>query len=345
MRKLLLPFSLLYQGIIFLRNWAYDRAWFAVYQPPIPVISVGNISLGGTGKTPMAEYILDFYTHHKIQAAYLSRGYGRNTRGFRWVNAQTSNAQEIGDEALQVALKFPQIPVAVCEDRAQGIQMIQKERPVEVLILDDAFQHRKVARSLDIVMLDANRMPHQDFLLPAGNLREGQRSLHRADVLIVNKLTHPQHIPTLTQQLQRWHSEGPLFCVPQLGTPQPFASSSSLSVPESPRVLVFCGIGNNAFFLQQVQEKGFTVVHHRFFRDHYDYKPGDWEQIGEAARTHQAHLILTTEKDYCRIKSVSDLSLFSDIPVAYLPITLYWYEGESRLQSILINRLKTDSNR
>ena len=341
MRKLLLPISWLYQCVVFFRNMAYDQNWFKVHALDVPIISIGNISVGGTGKTPMAEYVLSWYIDQGFTPAYLSRGYGRKSKGFFWVKPSQDQARQVGDEALQVARKFPNLPVAVCEDRAAGIKRMTREGNIDVVVLDDAFQHRRVARNLDIVLLDANRMPDKDFFLPAGNLREGRKALLRADLVIVNKVADPGEILSLKRRMHAWYPEPPLFCVPSLGSPVLFFPERILKPVEVNRAIVFSGIGNNAFFRRQVEEMGLEVVDSFFFRDHYVYQMQDLVRMQKAFEQRKVDLILTTEKDYCRLKDMKWLPQFSDLPLAYLPLKLEWHEGEHRLAEVLGKILST----
>src|SRR5690606_12215617 len=183
LRKILFPFSLLYGGITAQRNWFYDIGLLISKAYDFPVICVGNLSTGGTGKSPMIEFLISFLKdEHKI--AVLSRGYKRKTTGFREV-LKTSMVEEVGDEPLQFKQKFPEVTVAVCEDRQTGIEKLQKT--AEVILLDDAFQHRKVKASLNILLTSFDKLYSNDCMLPAGNLREPKFGAKRADIIVVTK--------------------------------------------------------------------------------------------------------------------------------------------------------------
>ena len=193
LRKLLYPFSIVYDGVTRLRNYAYDNQWLDSTQYEIPVISVGNLSVGGTGKSPMIEYLVSFL-REEYTIAVLSRGYKRKTKGFLEVQT-ASTAAEVGDEPLQIKKKFPSITVAVCADRRTGIDKLKNK--AELILLDDAFQHRKVRPALQIVLTAFDDLFLDDLLLPAGNLRESSKGKQRADIIIVTKC--PINLPYATQ--------------------------------------------------------------------------------------------------------------------------------------------------
>ncbi len=327
--KLLAPFARLYGGIMSWRNHAYDEGRKKIYKAPIPIISVGNLSVGGTGKTPMAEYILAELKAKGQQVAYLSRGYGRKTKGYRLVNPQQDNVQTVGDEALQVAMKFPEVAVVVCEDRAAGIVRLLAERSVEILVLDDAFQHRRVARNRDLVMIDAQRLPTQDAVLPEGRLREPLEGLNRADMLIVNRVANQKQIASLKKELAPF---GKLmaFCQPQMQGVQAFgeAAIQDLSMLLGQKVVVFSGIGNHDYFVQQIRKLGAEVIAEKAYRDHHNYRDRDIRDL-QGLCPEQA-ILLTTEKDYCRLKG-----RVSGNPWHYIPIKFHWLEGQKALKEEL----------
>ena len=186
LRKILFPFSAVYYVITLLRNFLYARGILSSKKYDFPLICVGNLSTGGTGKTPMTEYILRLLKDRQTVAT-LSRGYGRNTKGYITVTPEL-NAGQVGDEPLQFARKFPNVFVAVCEDRQEGIAQLKTRFPsIKTIILDDAFQHRKVVPSYSIVLTSYNDLYSDDFVLPAGNLREPRYGANRADCIVITK--------------------------------------------------------------------------------------------------------------------------------------------------------------
>ncbi len=185
-RLLLVPFSWLYGSVVWFRNMLYDSGVFASAEFNIPLISVGNLAVGGTGKTPHVEYLADLLKE-EFTVATLSRGYRRKTRDFR-VASLHSTAEEIGDEPLQIKRKFPEITVAVDRDRRNGIRQLMKlTPPVEVILLDDAYQHRAIRPGLSILLMDYATPVTRDLLLPAGRLREPSANRNRADILLVTR--------------------------------------------------------------------------------------------------------------------------------------------------------------
>ncbi len=339
LRLITLPFSGLYGLIIFVRNQLFQRGIFKIYQPRVPVISVGNISVGGTGKTPLAEYIIHFFQDLGYDSAYLSRGYGRDTRGFQWVDPQKGGAIQFGDEALQVAMKFPQIPVAVCENRAEGIEKITQERNVSVVILDDAFQHRKVHRDLDIIVIDANCLPDRDFLLPAGTLREPAKSLNRSDLIVINKLKDRDQIETIEHVMEKW-SKPLAFSSPKFIDIKSFWERQDKKSIMYQHLILFSGLGNNTYFLNQARQKGWNVVSHRAFRDHHRYTQSEIEELVSLYQGYQkvygqSLCLLTTEKDYARLRQLEWMKTYQDIPFCFIPIGLEWWSGRKQVDDLL----------
>ena len=343
---LLKPFSLVFGTGVKVRNYLYNKKVFDSYQAPVPTISVGNISVGGTGKTPTSEYILQFYSRKGLQLGYLSRGYGRKSKGYQLVEDSKGDSNLYGDEAQQVAAKFPEVKVAVCEDRKTGMERLIHEEGVELIVLDDAFQHRRVSRNLDIVLIDANRMPTGDQILPAGRLREPLESLKRSHLIVVNKVKNDQEIPKIKAALSTYHKQL-AFSRPILGRIVPEAFSKDLEIPSLKNlpVILFSGIGNNVYFQYQVEQAGARILKSFSFRDHHLYSESDLEKIIlEAQRLSQKSpnfgpiWILTTEKDYFRLRGRNKV-LSTYLHFGYLPIQLDWIRGESIVKSHLENLL------
>src|SRR5688572_15303111 len=185
-RMLLFPFSVIYGVIIVLRNWLYNRDVFSSTSFNLPLICVGNLSVGGTGKSPMVEFIVkNLKNKHRI--AVLSRGYKRKTKGYALAN-EASTALEIGDEPMQFHVQFPDVAIAVGEERIVAIPQLLHDRPsTQAVILDDAFQHRAIKAGLNILLTDYNNLYTRDWFLPTGDLRDEPRSARRASVIVVTK--------------------------------------------------------------------------------------------------------------------------------------------------------------
>lgn len=340
MRKLLWPLTFLYAAIIWLRNYLFDTGFFTVYQAPRPVIAIGNLSTGGTGKTPFAEYLIRNLVQKGLAPAYLSRGYGRKSKGYVRVLPQEMDAEWVGDEALQVATRFPLVPVAVCEDRQTGIRRLMDEVEPQLFVLDDAFQHRRVARDLNIVMIDANRLPSDELLLPAGNLREPICSLKRADLLVVNKVQYSADLDALEKKVA-FRNLPVAFCRPEPQAILQF-SGTPFSLPAPARVVLFSGIGNNESFRSTVADLGIEVLAAYAFRDHYAFQEADLERIigqhfhhSPSSANFAPPFLLTTEKDFFRMRNLPWLDRFTHIPLTYLPIRLVWLKGESLISDLL----------
>ena len=182
-RYLLLPFSLLYGLIILIRNFFYDLGIFKSKQFDLPVIVIGNLEIGGAGKSPMTEYLVGFLKN-QYKITTLSRGYGRQTKGFFYAD-KNSTAKTVGDEPLQFKQKFPEIAVAVCENRVFGVEKLQTDH--DLILLDDAFQHRALTPGFSLLLFDYQQLLKPHFLLPAGNYREPFSGKKRADVIVVSK--------------------------------------------------------------------------------------------------------------------------------------------------------------
>lgn len=340
LRKLLFPFSIIFWGIVFIRNLFYAQGWFKVFRMNVPVISIGNLSTGGTGKTPMACYVLAFYQRKGKKVAYLSRGYGRETKGYRQVTEHADGARLFGDEPVLIANRFPSVPVAVCEDRVEGAKRLIRESGAELIILDDAFQHRRIGRDLDIVMVDATQMPDRDWVLPAGNLRESTGALSRAGLVILNKIPENVSPEMLARRIRhsrlafcRSRFSELVFFRPELS---PGISIQMLLVRP---VIVFSGLGNNQQFFSQLTEMGADVRKTFSFPDHHVYTPEDLKRITLEFRTlvpeNPDLLILTTEKDYCRLNSVNLPASLAPYPCAYITMELVWIQGAETVNAEL----------
>jgi tetraacyldisaccharide 4'-kinase len=338
------PLSWLFAFIVFWRGKCYQWGIFSAKKLPVMVISIGNISTGGTGKTPMAEFLMRLLIEKGWHPAYLSRGYGRQTIGFRLVNAQKDSIEAVGDEALQVANKFPQLSVAVCEDRVRGVEsLLQQSNQIDCIILDDAFQHRAIARDFDLVMLDGNRPPWRDHFLPFGRLREPQSAFKRADLVVVNKIVDEDKI----RSFQRHITQKIAFTrtLPQELVPFYSEKFDKLEVGQANKrvCVLFSGIGNNEHFLLEVRKLGIVVMRNYRFSDHHKYRAGEIEKIVRRYKRLVAEqyavaspIIITTEKDYFRLRKMDWFEAqFADVPFYYLTITLEIIRGKDIFDACL----------
>lgn len=320
-RLLLLPFSVLYGIVVIFRNKLYDWGLFKSTRFDIPVICVGNLVVGGSGKSPVTEYLVHLLADYKI--AILSRGYGRETKGFICAD-QTATAKSIGDEPLQFYHKFPQVTVAVCEDRVKGITQLKDAH--DVILLDDAFQHRRLDPGFSILLFEFQKLLTTQFLLPAGNMREPFRGYKRADILLVTK--SPVEI-TVQQKKQcaanfDQASAGRLFfSAINYRSLTGLFTSHLLNVEslKDKKVFLLTGIANPKPLFDYLSGFSSAIEHHDY-PDHHAFSLGNLRKLAEAFHQDSAKekIIITTEKDAQRLFDVTIKELLLNLPVFYLPI-------------------------
>lgn len=323
LRGLLFPFALLYGIGMFLRNKLFDLGIFKSVEFDIPVICIGNISTGGTGKTPHIEYLIRLLGG-RYKVATLSRGYGRKTSGYRFA-AGGMTAYDIGDEPAQFKHKFPDVAVAVGENRLLAIPGLLQDAPAtEVVLLDDAFQHRSVKPGLSIVLTRYDELFTRDFLLPAGNLREWRAAYRRADTIIVTNCppemqTHQYR--TIINEINPQSYQKIFFSSIEYGTPYPFFHSGpSHPIGREDEVLLICGIARTQMAMDHISSLAGNVTLMRF-SDHHLFKESDiryvksrFDQLGGEK------YILATEKDAMRLMLHRDLIDGLSLRVYCLPI-------------------------
>ncbi|MBB5636052.1 tetraacyldisaccharide 4'-kinase [Pedobacter cryoconitis] len=323
-RLLLLPFSVIYGIVIIFRNKLYDLGFFKSTKFDIPVICVGNLVVGGSGKSPVTEYLVHLLADYKI--AILSRGYGRDTKGFLYAD-QTSTAKSIGDEPLQFYHKFPQVTVAVCEDRVKGIKQLKDAH--DVIILDDAFQHRRLSPGFSILLFEFQKLLETQFLLPAGNMREPFRGYKRADLLLVTK--SPWQISELQKEQCSSHfnksavSNQLFFSSIHYKDLQSLFSSATLNIEDlkNKKIFLLTGIANPKPLFDYLLQFSPAIEHHDY-PDHHSFSSGNLSKLVKAYIQDQAKekIIITTEKDAQRLFDVTIKELLLNLPVFYLPINI-----------------------
>lgn len=307
----LLPLSALYRIGVSIRNKLFDWGMLRSQSFPLPVISVGNITVGGTGKTPHTEYLIRLLqTDYRV--AVLSRGYKRQSKGFVLADAHTP-IEQIGDEPYQMAHKFPRIHMAVDADRCHGIRCLTDGRITpqpDVIVLDDAFQHRYVKPGLSILLIDYHRPIWKDYMLPAGRLREPQCGKKRADLIIVSKCPPSLSTEEQAQLRQRIapHSEQEVYFTtlkyghlkPLFGKETTERSLDSLHKDE--QVLLVTGIASPAAIIQELHKYVHQVIP-QTFADHHHFNQGDMDSIRQAflKLPEDKRLIIVTEKDAARL--------------------------------------------
>ena len=259
---------------------------------PVPTICVGNLSVGGTGKTPMTEYIVRLLLDHGYHPAVLSRGYKRRTRGFRLADA-TSTVETIGDEAMQMHRTFPDVPIAVCENRVRGVRQLKRQiDTIDVVVLDDAMQHRAIRCGLTILLTPYDHLYIDDHMLPWGNLRDLPSRALKADAVVITKC--PDTMLPIDMRVVDNRLHMPAY--QQLH----FAGISYAPMEQEGNPLVLCGIAQPQYLMDYVL-KHYPNAELMAFRDHHRYKPGDIDAILKKAQ--QFDFVLTTEKDIQRLRT------------------------------------------
>lgn len=338
LKILLYPFSVLYDVVTRLRNYLYDRGLKPSVGFDVPVISVGNLAVGGTGKTPMIEYLIRLLSQD-YQVATLSRGYGRKTKGFV-LAGYSDNADTIGDEPCQYLRKFgSRITVAVGEERALAIPSLLQEKDLDVILLDDAFQHRRVRPSLQILLTDYNRPFYRDLLLPSGRLRESAAGAARADLVVVTKCpadVSEDAIMRAEKQVREIADKPVFFSKISYGTPVSFEQTVS-QVGEA--VLLVTGLANANPLVDHVRNH-YSMVDHIEFPDHHHYTRHDIESIIRKAAAGNCS-VLTTEKDMVKIDVHDFRELIRQTPFFYLPITVQFLKHEEEFDEIILHHVRS----
>ena len=323
-RYLLFPLALFYWGVIFWRNLFYTIGFFVTRRLPVSVISVGNISVGGTGKTSMVIYLAQELQKRGLKIAIVSRGYRRKTTGTKLVtdgNRVSLPWEESGDEPYLMAHRLTGIPIVVDENRYRGGLYVVENFTPDIILLDDAFQHRSINRNLDIVLLNSNDPPDAYKLLPYGKLREPWYHLRRADLIFWTKSNLKRPHPTLQNKIP--HTGFPALTSrlePDRFLRDGDHNSLSLDHLKGKRVLAFCGIADPESFLWLLRKVGAETVYFKPFEDHYMYNEEDMRRLVEEGEKRGANLFITTEKDLFKVTKwmPEQVTLYS-IGVQFIP--------------------------
>ena len=311
-----------YRGAVAARNHAYDHRWLAVHRAGLPVISVGNLTTGGTGKSPFVMWLARQFRDSGQRVCVLSRGYMATTNG-------------VNDESMELASRLPEIAQVLNRDRVAGAKKALQEKQAQVLLLDDGFQHRRLHRDLDIVLIDAAQPFGFDRLLPRGLLREPKRSLARADFVLITRADAitPDSLRLLQAEIRR-HFESETIGVSRMvpnhllqsdGTVRPLDVLSSFPVAS------FCGVGNSVAFSQAVRGLFPEVVHDASFSDHHRYTEKELSGLAASAKQAGASVLICTHKDLVKIRRTE----IHDLPVYALIVDLEFLSGQSDLESRL----------
>lgn len=338
-RAILFPFSLLYGTVIFFRNLFYDLSIIESKSFDISVISVGNLSVGGTGKSPHIEYLIRLLkAENKI--ATLSRGYGRTTDGFILAKPD-SGALEIGDEPRQFKQKFPEIDVAVDSDRVRGIKkLLENNSGLNVILLDDAFQHRAVKPGLSVLLTDYKKLYKDDFLLPSGTLREWKNSANRADIIVVTRIPEyfsPMERRIIKEQLKPKPYQNIYFSYVKYGEFIPVNKKKKQKVlpkefyfERNFSVLLLTGIASSMQLYDYLKTK-VKEIRHLKYRDHHRYSLVDVKRIKQLFDNiaNDNKIIITTEKDAMRLAMPAYEEIIQDLPIFYIPIEIDFHEKDA----------------
>ena len=338
MRILLLPIALLYHIVLSIRHKLYDWHILKSKRFEKPVICVGNLNLGGTGKTPHTEYLIRLLKND-YRVATLSRGYGRQTKGFKL--AETSSTyNDLGDEPLLYFKKYPGIKVAVDEDRVDGVTHLFEEQGVEVVLLDDAFQHRSISAGLNILLTEYQRLYMDDYLFPAGTLRDVRSAAKRADIIVISKAPKDlskEEKQQITNKLNTSENQKVYFSYLEHAALQPLnEAAKAFSPEEADGAFAFCGIGNPKPFVEELKKR-YHAVDFLPFGDHHDYKEKDMKAVLDwfEKLDGEKKIIVTTEKDAARLTNSPYLCQFERTPLYDLPVTVRFHEEEKFNEEIL----------
>lgn len=323
---LLLPLTMWYAIGVAVRNWLYDCGLKRSVRPDVPTIGMGNLRVGGTGKTPHTEYLIRLLAGRRV--ALLSRGYGRATTGFVLAD-DGSTASQIGDEPLMMARKFPQLTVAVCEDRVEGVRrLMEMPQKPDVVLLDDVYQHRHIRPALNILLTEYGDPYCNDHILPFGNLREGRRGRRRADIVVVTKC--PENLNDEEQQEMRHKlklDDRQQLFFSHISYSEPVAVYDAVMPDVVEEVVLVTGIAHPEPLVRYLEKE--YRVHHLRFADHHPFGEDDCERIIETYNQlkNSRTIVFTTEKDAARMRDAEARRHLQSLPLFYIPIEVKLENG------------------
>ena len=331
LRIVLSPISLIYGILVFLRLQLYRFGFLKSIKFSLPIISVGNLSVGGTGKSPHIEYLMSLLDPY-ILIGTLSRGYKRRTTGFKVV--QTNHTvSEVGDEPLQLKKNFPQNLVAVSENRVLAIPQMMMQKPdLQCILLDDAFQHLAVNPALNILLTDYNDLFVNDYLLPSGRLREWRNGYKRADFIIVTKCNDEislEEMNLIIEKINPLAYQKIFFSKFQYQSLNELFTGESLSLPKDKNVLLVSGIANNDYLKKYLNQHSNSIIeldypdHYQFTEKDIDTIQQNWERLDK-----QNSIIITTQKDAMRLYPFKTKIEQAKIPIYFLPIKVGFHQNQ-----------------
>ncbi|MFZ9661275.1 MAG: tetraacyldisaccharide 4'-kinase [Chitinophagaceae bacterium] len=341
-RLLLLPISILYGIILKIRNKLYDSGKLYSTTFNLPIINVGNLSVGGTGKSPMVEYLIKMLKD-SFHLATLSRGYKRRTKGYVLAN-ESSTALEIGDEPMQFHILHPEVAVSVGEARIEVIPQLLYDRPeTNVILLDDAFQHRSLKAGLNILLTDFNNLYTRDFYLPTGDLRDNIKSADRAEIIVVTKCPPRMTVgekEKIIDELAPLLNQNLFFSCIRYGKPYHICTYEKRELEMYSDVLLVCGIANPDPLNRYIHQK-VNIYEGLYFKDHHIYTIDDLNEILVKFNKMQGvdKFIITTEKDAVRLMKFKKELM--NVPFYVLPISMeFLFEDEMKFRELITNFIK-----
>ena len=351
LRFLLYPLSILYGIIVSIRNFMFEYKILPSREFNFPIISVGNLTVGGTGKTPHIEYLVKLLKKD-FKIATLSRGYKRKTSGFVLATSD-SKVRDIGDEPKQIKQKFPNIPVAVDANRVKGIKKLMKEINPDIILLDDAFQHRYVVPGLSILLIDYNRPIDDDYLLPYGELRESRHGMRRANIIMMTKT--PKNIKPIEKRIieknlrpfpyQTLYFTTFAYSEIELVYKEVKAKKITEDIikKQNFEILLITGIARYEELLEHLKENYATPCEHLIFSDHHNFTKSELQGIASKFNSieNPNKIILTTEKDAMRFQDLDFVDEQLKKSMYYIPLEIEIMNGDKSLfNTQIVNYVK-----
>ena len=335
--KIFYPFGAVYGLIIKIRNRLYDKGWFKSYTPPTYSICVGNLSVGGTGKTPMIEYLIELFAKKDRNIAVLSRGYKRRTKGFLELSPNVS-AMDAGDEPFQIAKKFKEVHVFVDENRVEGVKKIKELYPqTDVFLLDDAFQHRRIKAHLNILLTRFDQLYTNDYYLPAGSLRDHKSRADQAQVVVVTKCPADLDIEmkeSVTTKLNLKPNQQLYFTSLKYDSPKLLFDSNTSDQFNLINCLVITGIAYPKPFIKHLDSL-YNLLDHIAYPDHHSFKSSDIFKWKNILSNQENVAIITTEKDAVRLLPFE--KELKGVLVFYMSINVSFMDGEQNFKNLVLN--------
>ncbi len=350
LKILLLPFAFIYGVITALRNLFFDWHFFKQTKFDIHTIGVGNLAVGGAGKTPLVEYLIRLIQTEQVKIATLSRGYKRKTSGFVLAN-ENSTAEDIGDEPLLYKLKY-NVEVAVDASRVNGVKKLiaQESNAPKIILLDDVFQHRSIKCGLNIVVSDYNNLFFQDAMMPAGRLREYKSGINRADIIVITKVpdrTTPIEIRNVLKDVNPKAHQQVFFSYIKYGELYSISNANekidTLNDLFRYRIISFAGIANAKPMIDYLKEYA-SEVRHLPFSDHHEYSPKDLEDIERYYKSLEGgnKILVTTEKDLMRLKNKTVNDIAQRMNIFVLPIEVTFKEKEEEFNQEILKYVRAN---